>query len=471
MSRDEFTEAEREALEAWEVTSPPTDLARRVVQRASAAGPARAKGRSQGGTLRGTLRLALAAAACLAAAAGIGWLVWPGGGAVNGRARATERTSYSLGQRAVAVAEAGAALSWELAAAGGPARVQQDAGDVFYRVDPGGPFTVETPAGKVRVLGTCFRTEVIKMKTSRAGLAGVAVGAATAAIVVVTVYEGRVLTATPRGEVQLEAGQVAQLERDKAPRVLDEGAAATASGGAGGAAGRAAAGGRRRGPAVAALQQQNVKLSQDKQRLEQQVAALRSQLTETDGVKGKTKILDLSKQDLLALAKRCELRWDMPSLGGKPGVDSKAVKELGLTSDEQALIKKALVEHRAQMQGALRKLYTEVTGDDKGVEVLSLRALISEIKDKSPRSAIKQVFQRLARERAGLQAPPAGSALQSASAVDRLYRMLVGSGDRLERAVGGQIGPDLAARYRRLRDGYGSRSRSSYGCPRGGAGR
>ena len=38
---------------------------------------------------------------------------------------------------------------------------------MFYRVEPGGPFVVETPYGQITVRGTCFRVEVMQMKVSR----------------------------------------------------------------------------------------------------------------------------------------------------------------------------------------------------------------------------------------------------------------------------------------------------------------
>jgi hypothetical protein len=288
------------------------------------------------------------------------------------------------------------------------------------------------------------------------------VGAAAAAIVVVTVYEGKVLTATPRGGggVELEAGEAARLEPGRSPRILAEAAADT------NATGSTAAPGRRSYAArtADALVKQNAKLSREKQRLEQELEVLRSRLDQRSGAKSQSQILDLDKKDLLAMARRCELRWDMPPLSGTNGVDSRAVKDLGLTEGEQAAIKKVLKAHHARMKSALRKLYVEVTGDSKGVDLLSLHAITSEIEDKSPRGETKRVFQRLARERAGLQAPP--RELSRTSAAERLYRLLTGAGDRVERAMGAQIGPDLARRVRRVRGGFGSRYRSSHGCPK-----
>jgi hypothetical protein len=388
-------------------------------------------------------------------AAGAAWLLWPRGRHLEGSAIAETRTTYRIGDRAVAVAEPGTSLTWD------GTKVRQTSGDIFFRVDEGSsPFRVETPAGTVRVLGTCFRTEVIPMKASRAGLAGAALGATAATIVIVTVYEGKVLTASPKGEMELEAGQAARLEADRPPRVLagageDPAEAGSSSVGPRGVVARSTAD---------KLLRRNLELTRHKQQLEQEVETLQTRLEQANGQASKAKILDLDKEQLLALAKRCELRWDMPSIWAEaPRADSRAVKELGLTKTEQDAVRKVLAAYHRRMRDKLHKLYVEVTGDDKNVDSLSMRAITSEIKDKSPRAEIKQVFQRLARERAGLQTPP--SSLSGTSAIERLYRLLTSAGDRVEKAMAAEIGPDLARRYRRVRDGFGSRSRSSYGCP------
>src|SRR5438270_9546349 len=60
----------------------------------------------------------------------------------NGAAEAARRTSIAMGRRATAVAEAGARLRWSISPSG-RARVVQERGDVFYRVEPGLPFEVE----------------------------------------------------------------------------------------------------------------------------------------------------------------------------------------------------------------------------------------------------------------------------------------------------------------------------------------
>lgn len=440
----EFTEQERRALEAWEAPPPPPDLARQVLARAGV-----------GGTAASRWRVWAALAAGIAVVLAATWALWPRHSA--GRLEAMGRTTVALGSRAVAVAEDGSVLTWQVEGKG--VRVVQSSGNVFYRVDRGTSFSVQTRSGTVRVLGTCFRLEVSEMKASKAGLIGAAAGAAAATLVMVTVYEGKVLTASPRGERQVEAGQVARMESDRPPRIVGE--VGTGARSAGRASVRPGPGA---GGAAAPSGAERERLVAEKKRLEGELELLQARLQEANGKASKGKVIDLTKQELVELAKRCELRWDHPPLGSQPPkLDTKAARELGLNETERAAIEKAFADYHTRMNTELRKLYVEVTGDDKVADSLSPWAMMSEIEDKSLKQEIKQVFQRLARERAGLQAPPADTS--TGSAVERMFRLLTTAGDQLERTIGEQIGPDLARRYREARGGFGSRSRSSHGCP------
>ena len=165
------------------------------------------------------------------------------------------------------------------------------------------------------------------------------------------------------------------------------------------------------------------------------------------------------------MAKRCELRWDMPTVRlESPGADSKAVKELGLSRDEVSAVDKVLADNHLQLVKQLKALYLEVTGDAKGKDELSPSSLMREIAEKSRKEDVKRAFARLSRERAGLQ--PAPATLAGTTAVERMYRMLTSTGDGVERAMGQQIGPDLARRYRDVRNGFSSRLVSRHGCPK-----
>lgn len=156
-------------------------------------------------------RWGIAAVAALAAAALVFALLWPAGPR-EGAIEATAATTVQLADRATAVADPGARLSWSTA--GGAVVVDQPRGRVFYRVDDG-PLSVRTPAGEVAVRGTCFTVEVEEMSPAlQAGLAGALVGA----LVTVAVYEGTVTVTNPHGAVELSPGQAARATAAEAPR-------------------------------------------------------------------------------------------------------------------------------------------------------------------------------------------------------------------------------------------------------------
>lgn len=117
--------------------------------------------------------------------------------------------------------EPGSEVRWTLAGDGN-ATVNQSQGNVFYRVERGGRFLVETPAGSVRVLGTCFRVEVDEMKPLKAGMVGAVAGATLAAAALVTVYEGRVVAASSGTERTVEAGEVARVSSESVPTSLGQ---------------------------------------------------------------------------------------------------------------------------------------------------------------------------------------------------------------------------------------------------------
>ena len=122
-----------------------------------------------------------AAAALVAAALLLVWRAAPSSRGGEGSAMASSRTELDIEGRAVAVAEAGADLSWRVAP-DGDTDVRQTRGSVFYRVSTGGAFEVHTPGGRVNVTGTCFTVEILPMRTwMKNHAAGLAVGAAVGA--------------------------------------------------------------------------------------------------------------------------------------------------------------------------------------------------------------------------------------------------------------------------------------------------
>jgi hypothetical protein len=111
----------------------------------------------------------------------------------------------------------------------------------------------------------------------------------------------------------------------------------------------------------------------------------------------------------------------------------------------------------------VRSLYIEATGDTAGVESLSIESMHHEIEEKSPPGESNVLLQRLSRERAGLDRPPAD--LSKVSPFERLMRAYMSIGDQTETALARRIGPDRAKKIRG--DGWGSRTEMD-GCPSAG---
>jgi hypothetical protein len=199
MSDPEERGLDRAELEAYEVPAEPAGLEDRLWQRMHAAGPSRSRRWRIG-----------AGAAAVVVAASVAWFVTAGSPASSrsGAAHPVARTTLSIAQ-ATLVAEAGAALTWTASDRG--VRVEQRAGNVFYRVEPGRRFVVVTEVGEISVLGTCFRVEVSPVKLPRQALIGGAIGAAVTAGVFVAVFEGKVSLANDRGRVEIAAGESAQI--------------------------------------------------------------------------------------------------------------------------------------------------------------------------------------------------------------------------------------------------------------------
>jgi hypothetical protein len=374
----------------------------------------------------------------------------------HGAASPGERASIALASRGVAVMAPGAELRWKIEH--GRAELEQPRGNVFYRVERGGAFVVHTPAGTVEVRGTCFSVEVGDMKIGRQGIIGATVGAALAGSVVVAVYEGRVSYANEHGQVTLGAGERAAATAGAAPRTLPEAQASAAA---------------VAGPAPATLTRDELVKRAEAQQLE--LAALRGRLHTFEAQGGASGAsgaagpndrgyLNPTKEELAELAKECKLRWDEPKIGINPTtVGPERATEMGLSDDERQAMNRVTAEFNTRLIAELRGLYVELTGDTAGADGLSPGSLIEEIEEKSPHADVQAAYQRLARERAGLQAAPADA--RGLSPIERLMRLRTGAGDRYEKDLGGALGPELAHRLREDKGGWGSRHSSSYGCP------
>ncbi len=395
-------------------------------------------------TPRRTSLALVALAACAVAA--FAWQTRAREGEVSVPATATAPRQVWLGDRARVVLEPGTTLRYRV---GGwsPRRrdvVELASGSGFFRVDRGGGFEVRAPHGTVRVTGTCFRVSAAANEreatmTGAARARWFGAGASTVALAV-AVFEGGVTLARPShaGEVHLGPGESARVLRDG---TLSRGDGARVGSALSGASSPASAPGAGRDDATA-----------PRAALEQEVARLRAILTahhlspdtgdaaaparrgiESDGE------TDLTPEEWRQLAERGELRFTIPGSGGRdPDARvARQAQELGLREHEVTGVREVFRREHERLLGELRALYREAAGTDPGN--LSLDALQSEIRDKTPAESVTLVDLQLARERGGLAERPAGP-VEATSPYERMMRSLVSFERRLEESIAALVG-------------------------------
>lgn len=84
--------------------------------------------------------------------------------------------------------------------------------------------------------------------------------------------------------------------------------------------------------------------------------------------------------------------------------------------------------------------------------------------DKTEKERMREVFRRLSAEKAGHAAAP--PTLDGIGPVERLFRGLTNAGDALQGRLADRLGEETAQKIRDHNDGFGSRHRSTYGCPK-----
>jgi hypothetical protein len=427
---DELDDNERRALDAWATLTPPPGFAERVLD-------ARQPVRSRRTLIVGGV------VACAAVAAALLFVALPHR-AASGTVTATERQSTRLGDRGVAVAESGAELVWRIDGSG-TADIDQRAGNVFYRVEHGEPFVVHTPAGDVRVTGTCFRVEIEPMNSTRKMLLSGAAGAALASAVIVTVYEGHVLAETKTSKVDVAAGARARLDNGGA--ALLGSALASAS----------------RDELVARTVAQQSEISTLREQLAKLEGGDKSHDSDDPADKADFNPWKHHPTDeqLLRWAERCQVRYDHPEVNHfQPVKGGDSIDNATIQASEADPYNTAMSELQKGWQQLVRSLYVETTNDAVGADSLSTSAMENEIEAKSPPGEAAAIRQKIARERAGLQSPP--SDLSKTSPLERYLRAKYALGDQAEAALAKRLGPDRAREIRG--DGWGHRGDSG-GCP------
>ncbi|MEM7159439.1 MAG: FecR domain-containing protein [Myxococcota bacterium] len=459
--------------ELWEPATPPDGFAERVVEawRQSEGAPevvaletsepeaaAPVTVREPEVTPRRRVPWGWVAGATAIAAATVLWLARPSGyEATRGQVDLVSRETITLPGRAVMVGEAGSELRWRVDDQG-VARIEQDSGSVFYRVDSGPAFDVVTPYGTVEVTGTCFSVEVNPMFKDNPKLTSGLVGAALATAVVVTVYEGRVALADDSASVTVDAGQRAGAGPGHAPHRLDSESAS----------------GRGDSPDAAVAKLRADKNEQDRQlkQARQDLAKLADGATEADAEveAGEApdpiecahdsrlpgcSFVDPDPETLREMARCAMVRVDTPSFlldrDREPRLPPPAV--LGLSEQQGQALRDRVMQYRNGYHQQLRDMYVEAGGGSpESAAELPIRALAAVTTDLLDADSMEDERRRVAKERAGLVEPPAN--LGELSLSQRWVRHVLEVGNGFEAAMAEVTGPETAHAFRLHGDGW-----------------
>ena len=168
-----------------------------------------------------------------------------------------------------------------------------------------------------------------------------------------------------------------------------------------------------------------------------------------------------SHEELLARVARCEIRYDYPSnldLSRPPKLGEGKASELGLSAAQREAYDQAMSEVYSAHAQTMRRLYVELTGDEKTAQQLTRGQLLADIRDRQRDAALNR---KMAEELAGLASPPAD--VSQASVRERMLRHMLTLGDDVEQRLAAVIGPEEARKLRG--ESWGSRSVYS-GCPK-----
>jgi hypothetical protein len=291
-------------------------------------------------------------------------------------------------------------------------------------------------------------------------VSGIAITALT-----VTVYEGMVEVHNERGETRLGPGDRGVAEPGEAPSVARPAGAARASNVP-----------RLNDATMAAL---GADTRATIAALEQKAAALSSELAEArrlelegppdkDGIPTK-KFHDFTPEELAILARRCEIRYDVPKFlsSGRIELRGLGAAENGISEAQAAQLNQHLREFAPGNLDRLRALYREGTGDHVGAATLTPKAMTRALFQRYPHE-LDRAKQRLSLERAGQAAPPPDPG--GPSVVERLLRLIFAAGDELERRSAQVLGAERTHELRRTGAGY-QPGEIQYGCPNSGTSR
>ncbi len=393
------------------------------------------------------------------------------GSTIEGEATVTQRQTIGLASRAVAVAESGAALAWRIRP-DGRTRVTQTAGVVFYRVNPGSMFEVQTPAGLVAVTGTCFSVELRPMKNTLSHLGSAAAGAVVATAIVLTVHEGSVTLASEGDAIEVQAGQRAQAQAGRAPGLMPQTAPSDAA-----AHPQALARLRAENEALRAAARDaqaaapDAAADPDPQATDPMAAVRRC--ANSMGLEGCNSFEP--EPEVLAERARCgTLAMDTPGFLFREGYDLEddLAELVDLSDAEREVIGEVNERFATEHAAALSQLVEQhdlAQGKAARAQLLqdtppwaTIRALSSVIEG-ATREDGSEARAAVARQLAGLE--PAPSDLGGLSMAQHYVQLQAGLGDAYERALAQALSPARARELRVADNGWSSKTLYGGECP------
>lgn len=185
---------------------------------------------------------------------------------------------------------------------------------------------------------------------------------------------------------------------------------------------------------------EQVRAAQAKARRDEERACLTS-------VSDKCQFLDPSPEALADMARCGILRIDLPDLDATEARPD----EQGHVSDEAEAMAQATREVNGVVRDELRGLHADLglAGDPAP----KLSDLLEAIETGLPRADGPDIRRRIARERAGLDSPPA----TLTDPTERYWRLRASIGDQYEQALANKVGSARARALRKAHDGWAQR--------------
>ena len=426
-------------LDAWEPQEPSAGFAERVVSRVQREPrPINRRARAAG---------AFVILTTIAAAVAIYSARPP----TEGDIRAESRREVAMGSRVVAVLEPGAHVRWV------GDELTQDGGRVFYRVERGAPLVVHTPAGDVKVLGTCFFVNVKESAMNGRDVKSGVIGGVISTLAFVGVYEGKVAVSHAGESMTLSAGQGAQVDEHGIGKAeLSDGEGALDR------------------PTDDPLMTANANLADivrdykhrleslegEQAQLKKKLADAEEKLALADGGAGgpKKSEFDLSTDDWATLAKDGTVKYETPCIAkrrnGTVDPSSFDLDKLGLAPTDVPTLQSAYGKSRDRMWGTVIPLCAQAIGSEEVAEKLGPNSCIHVIVDvartNDPKGTNEAMYQ-VGEIRSGQRAAPGAN--DAVSPVLKLFLALTAESKSFESDLAQSFGPEEAHRLAYARDG------------------